>query len=158
MPQKTKDMSQEHVQATKDLSARISGVVTKALLTSNRRRSWLTANTGLQRSTLSEILNPAVPDRKWTLENIVAVSRAFRVPVYQMIQAAETGTPLARKVIPLDERIAALEKELEVLRKKQRRRNITKLMTELSEQWSALKQEAEQLDSEDEDPLGLYEN
>jgi hypothetical protein len=61
-------------------------------------------------------------------------------------------------VIPLDERIAALEKELEVLRKKQRRRNITKMMIELSEQWSALKQEAEQLDSEDEDPLGLYEN
>jgi hypothetical protein len=104
------------------------------------------------------IMNPERPDRKWTLENIVAVSHAFRVPIYQMIQAAETGTPLARKVIPIDERISALEKELEVLRKKQRRRNITKMMIELSDQWSALKQEAEQLDSEDEDPLGLYEN
>lgn len=89
MPRRPKNVSTEDKEATVKLAQCISAVVLKALRTRGMTQAALASETGYAKSTLNQILNPFVADRKWNLKTLVTVARVLDLRVSELIQQAE---------------------------------------------------------------------
>lgn len=148
MPRRPKNISAEDKKDILDFSRRISSAVESYCRLRGIKISRLSKDMGYNQASLRNLIRSPRPNQGWTTDMLLMVARTLGIPLSRIVRAAETGAPLTREAIPLDKRIAALEEELAILRKKQRRQSISQMMRELSDQWSALKIEAEQLDKE----------
>jgi len=82
-------------EAWKTLSERISKVVVKLLEDRRVSQAQLARELNYAQSSLSDTLNPAKPDRRWSFPLLLLVSEYLDTPVHAIIEAAEKGDEVA---------------------------------------------------------------
>jgi hypothetical protein len=80
------------------------------------------------------------------MHTLLGAARALGVQAWELIYLAENPDASIFSPDHVDGRIAELEAELELLRKRRRLNEISARMREISEEWSALRDEKRELE------------
>lgn len=110
--------------------------------------SALARKIGYSRSNFHTLLTQTADEKQrgWSMHTLLGVARALGVQVWELIYLAENPDASIFSPDHVDGRIAELEAELELLRKRRRLNEISARMRELSEEWSALRDEKRELE------------
>lgn len=152
MPNKGKDSGRPnlpHLQddEVREFQARLSHTVNS--MRDGMSISELARRMRYPRPTLHVLLTQKVRDDKqrgWSMYTLLNAARVLGVQVWELIYLAENPDASIFSPDHVDGRIAELEAELELLRKRRRLNEISARMREISEEWSALRDEKRELE------------
>ena len=110
--------------------------------------SALARKVGYSRSNFHTLLTQTTDEKQrgWSMHTLLGVARALGVQVWELIYLAENPDASIFSPDHVDGRIAELEAELELLRKRRRLNEISARTRELSDEWNALRDEKRELE------------